>query len=91
MDSTEKVSSLLDSAGFVEARVALREFTHDSSPEEFVHLKTGVGSSRQRLESLDDDTRERCVARARERLAKLSANDFTMRMEIILASARSPV
>jgi SAM-dependent methyltransferase len=90
MDSPGKVQGLLESAGFLSVRAEVREFTHRIEPEEFIRLRTGVGGPRQRLESLDDDTRKRCVARARERLSGLSADDFMLRMPIVLASARSP-
>jgi ubiquinone/menaquinone biosynthesis C-methylase UbiE len=90
MDSPEKVRSLLESAGFVSVRAVAEEFTHKIDLDNFIALRTGVGSTRQRLESLDKDTRRRCVMRARARLSDLSADDFTLRIPIILASARSP-
>jgi ubiquinone/menaquinone biosynthesis C-methylase UbiE len=90
MDSPEKVQGLLESAGFLSARAVVQEFTHQIEPNEFIRLRTGVGSTRQRLESLDDDTRRRCVARARKRLSNLSADDFVLRIPIVLASAKSP-
>ena len=90
MDSPEKVLGLLESAGFVSARAKVQRFAHRMEPDQFIGLRQGVGGNRQRLESLDEDTRGRCVARARERLSKLSADDFTLRFPIILASAKSP-
>jgi SAM-dependent methyltransferase len=90
MDSPEKVQGLLESAGFLSARAVVHEFTHRIEPDEFIRLRAGVGSPRQRLESLDEDSRRRCVARARERLSNLSADDFVLRIPIILASAKSP-
>jgi ubiquinone/menaquinone biosynthesis C-methylase UbiE len=90
MDSPKKVRSLLESAGFVSVRAATEEFTHKIALDDFIGLRTGVGSTRQRFESLDEDARRRCVMRARERLSDLSADDFTLRIPIILASAKSP-
>jgi SAM-dependent methyltransferase len=90
MDSPEKVLGLLDSAGFVSARATVKRFAHQMEPDQFIGLRQGVGGNRQRLESLDQDTRGRCLARARERLSKLSADDFTLRFPIIHASAKSP-
>ena len=91
MDSPEKVGSLLAAAGFVSPRAVVHEFTHRTELDEFIRLRTGVGGTRQRLESLDDDGRRRCVARARERLSDLPADDFVLRMPIILASAKTPL
>jgi ubiquinone/menaquinone biosynthesis C-methylase UbiE len=90
MDSPEKIQGLLESAGFVSMRAVVQEFTHRIDLEEFIRLRTGVGGTRQRLESLDEGGRRRCVARARERLLNLSADDLVLRMPIVLASARSP-
>ena len=90
MDSPEKVQGLLESTGFLSARAEVREFTHRIEPDEFVRLRTGVGSTRQRLESLDEDTRRRCVARSRERLSHLSDDDLVLRMQVVFASAKSP-
>ena len=90
MDSPDKVRGLLESAGFVSVSAVVQEFTHRIELEEFVHLRMRVGGTRQRLESLDEDARRRCVARARERLSNLTATDFVFRMPIILVTARSP-
>lgn len=90
MDSPQKVEGLLEAAGFVSARTVVQEFAHRVDLEEFVRLRIEVGGTRQRLALLDEDTRRKCVARARERLSELPADDFVLRMPIILASARSP-
>ena len=89
MDSPDKVRGLLESAGFVSVRARVEEFTHPIGLEEFVRLRRGVGGNKKRLESLDPVTRDRCVAQARERLAKLTEDDFTLRLPIVLASGRS--
>ena len=91
MDSPEKIQGLLESAGFVSTRAVVREFTHRIDPEEFIRLRIGVGGTRQRLESLDEEGRIRCVSRARERLLNLSADDLVLRMPIVLASAKTPL
>jgi hypothetical protein len=90
MDSPQKVLDLLGSAGFVSARATVEHFAHRMDLEEFIGLRQGVGGNRQRLESLDQDTRGRCLARTRQRLSELSADGFTLRFSIILASAESP-
>ena len=90
MDSPEKVLGLLESTGFVSARAEVQQFAHRMEQDDFIGLRKGVGGNRQRLESLDEDTRRQCVARARDRLSKLTAEDFTLRFPIVLASAKSP-
>jgi ubiquinone/menaquinone biosynthesis C-methylase UbiE len=91
MDSTEKVQGLLESAGFVSVRGAVQEFTHQIEPRDFIRLRMGVGSTKQRLESLDEDTRRRCVAQARARLSKLRSDEFAIRFSIVFAWARAPL
>jgi ubiquinone/menaquinone biosynthesis C-methylase UbiE len=90
MDSPEKVQGLLESAGFVSVRAVVEEFTHQIELRDFMRLRTGVGGNKQRLESLDKDTRRRCVAKARERLSNLSTDDFTLRFSIVFASGKAP-
>jgi ubiquinone/menaquinone biosynthesis C-methylase UbiE len=90
MDTPDKVKGLLDAAGFTSVRVVVEDFSHEMQIEDFIALRTGVGSSRQRFDMLPESARAQCLSRARARMAKLSADEFTLRMEIILASATSP-
>ncbi len=90
MDSTDKVCSLLRTAGFTSAQAECRVFEQTISSADFLALKTSVGSSAQRFESLSATAQADCVTRARERLTGLTANDFTTHMTIVLASAEQP-
>ena len=90
MDSPEKVQGLLESAGFVSVSAAVQKFTHQIEPRDFIRLRTEMGSTKQRLESLDKDARRRCVAQARGRLSSLSSDDFPLRFSIVFASAKAP-
>lgn len=90
MDTTTKVTGLLTSAGFESVQAAVYPHTYRMALEDFVGLRTYVGSTAQRLGALDDASRERCVGLARERLAALSGDDFTLRMKIIFASGIAP-
>ncbi|MCH7548466.1 MAG: methyltransferase domain-containing protein [Candidatus Krumholzibacteriota bacterium] len=90
MDSTEKVEGLLAAAGFVSTRAEIHEFTHRIQLDDFIRLKTGVGSSAQRLESIGPGNEQKFLASARQRLSALSAADFTMQMSIVFAFANAP-
>lgn len=90
MDTPAKVKQLLTSAGFRSVRADIHEFTHVMPLEHFVALRAGVGATAQRLESLDEQTRAECVSGARRRLAELATDDFTFRMNIILAFGEAP-
>ena len=80
----------LESGGYGSVRAVVREFVHEIEPKEFIRLRTRVGSSKQRLDSMTGELRGQCIARARERLSELPKNDFTIRMSIIFTSARKP-
>jgi SAM-dependent methyltransferase len=88
MDSPEKVRGLLEGVGFRSVRAMVREFTHRIESEEFIRLRTRVGGTRQRLESMDEGTRRRCVERARKRISGLTTDDLVLRMPVVLATAR---
>jgi SAM-dependent methyltransferase len=87
MDSPEKLRALLDAAGFVDVHAARRPFAHPMTAAEFTRLRTELGRSRRRFESLDEEARNDCLARAGERLSTLSRDELTMRMQVVLASA----
>ena len=91
VDTPEKTKGLFESAGYVSVHAAVHEFTHRIEPEEFILLRTRVGSTRERFESLDDNARRQCVTRVRARFSTLSADDFTVRMRSVLASAKTPI
>ena len=91
VDTPEKLKGLFESAGFESVRASVHEFAHRIEPEEFIRLRTRVGSTRERFESLRADSRRQCVARVRERFSSLSNGDFNIRMRAVLASARNPL
>jgi SAM-dependent methyltransferase len=90
MDRPEKVTRLLTSAGFLSVSAAAHDFPYHMQPEDFVNLRTRVGSSSQRLQTLERDAQLEFVSRARRKLAELSRKDFNLKMRIIFASAEAP-
>lgn len=90
MDTPEKVASLLERAGFVEPKVDVRDFSHTIELEDFIQLRMGVGSTRQRFESLSREQQRDCLARATEKLSGLAPEGFKIHMLIILTTARTP-
>jgi ubiquinone/menaquinone biosynthesis C-methylase UbiE len=91
VDTPGKLRGLFESAGFESARACVHEFTYRIEPEEFILLRTRVGSTRERFELLSGDDRRQCVTRVRERFSSLSDGDFNIRMQAVLASARNPI
>jgi hypothetical protein len=90
MDSPEKVEGLLKEAGFLSARAAVHDFSYQIQPEDFIGLRTQVGSTSERLQALKRDARHEFISRVRNKLAELPSEDFNLKMRIILASAQAP-
>ncbi len=89
MDSIAKVEILLRASGFDDLDVGQRTFAYPMTAESMLQLKTRLGRSRRRLESLHDQARQECVTRVRERFAALSAAEMMLRLPVILAAARA--
>jgi SAM-dependent methyltransferase len=89
MDTPEKLAALLGEAGFTPVDVWSERFAHRWEPEALIAQRTGWGSYQRRLDTLDPAARGRCLARIRERMATLPADDFVFRPEIVFAVGRS--
>jgi ubiquinone/menaquinone biosynthesis C-methylase UbiE len=90
MDTPEKLSGLLRDAGFVEVHT---DITREPAPvtlEEYLEVRTGIGRSRARFESLAPETRTKMLAAARERLAELEPEDFTDPQVAVFAWGSKP-
>jgi len=88
MNTPAKLSDMLESVGFADVRAWKGELSHTYDLDSFLQTKTAMGSSRTRLESLNPDTRETCLAAARRSLAALASADFVARGGVIFAVAR---
>jgi SAM-dependent methyltransferase len=90
MDTPEKVAGLLEDAGFRDVRTAIDREPQPFTLEEFLEVRTRIGRSRRRFESLAPEVRPAVVARARERLAGLPPEDFTDPQVAVLAWGTNP-
>jgi SAM-dependent methyltransferase len=77
MDTAEKLAGLLEDAGFGDVRTAIDREPEPLTLEEFLEIRTRIGRSKRRFESLAPEERTAVLARARERLAGLRPEDFT--------------
>lgn len=89
MDSVEKVTGLLKTAGFVSVDAKVEEFFYAMEPDDFVSLRLSVGSSKQRVDGLDAKNRRRFLNDVQTRLARLTAADMNMSMKIVIAVANT--
>jgi SAM-dependent methyltransferase len=90
MDTPEKVEGILTKAGFLSARAAVHDFSYQMQLDDFIRLRTQVGSTGERFQTLEADARREFITRAFSKLARLTRKDFNLKMQIILASAQAP-
>jgi len=85
-DSTHKMTTLLEQAGFVAIRVWTESIEHRWRPEEHFDYQVGM-NSRLRLQSLDVVDREACLRRIRDRLSGADDEQYVYRGELFMATA----
>jgi SAM-dependent methyltransferase len=90
VDTPEKLAGLLASAGFVSIRSWSEQSTHTLGGEHLVRLRTSVGRSKHRFDSLDRASQSACLASARHRFAALRPEDFMARAQVVYSVARAP-
>jgi ubiquinone/menaquinone biosynthesis C-methylase UbiE len=85
-DSAQKMTALLEKAGFVSIKVWTESIEHQWRPDD--HFDYQVGStSRLRLESLDVEDRKACLRRVRDRLSGAADVQYFYRGEVFMATA----
>jgi SAM-dependent methyltransferase len=87
MDTPEKITGLLESAGFRVVSVHLEPWRQPMTVEQVVALRTSLGVPGRRLATLDPQARDACVRRARQRLQDLDADSLTDHDDVIYATA----
>jgi ubiquinone/menaquinone biosynthesis C-methylase UbiE len=87
LDTPEKMTALLRSAGFEAIRAWSEPLVTVISLEHLLKLKTRMGSEKARFDSLGRLTQKTCVASARHHLERLTDADFIATAEIIYAIA----
>jgi SAM-dependent methyltransferase len=90
MDTPEKLMILLQDAGFRDVRTAVDREPQPFSLEDFLEMRTRIGRSKRRFESLASDIRPAVLALARERLGELRPEDFTDPQVAVLAWGTKP-
>jgi ubiquinone/menaquinone biosynthesis C-methylase UbiE len=91
MDTPGKLAGLLDDAGFRDIRTAIDREPVPLRLDEFLEVRTRIGRSRLRFESLGPEVRTEVLDRARERLAGLPPEDFTDPQVAVLAWGITPL
>ena len=83
VDTPNKMETLLRDAGFASERCWTDDLVWTIEAEHLIRLKTSLGSSKPRYDSLDPLVREACVAEARERMSELAPDDFVAEGKVI--------
>jgi len=83
VDTPQKMETLLHDAGFASARCWEDELVYTIDAEHLLQLKTSLGSSKPRFDSLDPLARTACVAEARRRMTELAPEDFVARGRVV--------
>jgi SAM-dependent methyltransferase len=87
VDTPEKMETLLRISGFTSPHSWADDLVSTLDLEHLLRLRTSMGSSKPRFDSLDPQTREACVANARHRMEGLACEDFVARGRIVYAVA----
>jgi SAM-dependent methyltransferase len=90
MDTPEKLVGLLKNAGFRDVRTATDAEPVPMTLDEFLEVRSLIGRSKRRLQSLAPDVRTALLSEARKRLEKLRPEDFTDPEVALLAWASKP-
>lgn len=87
VDAPEKMEALLRSAGFVTPRSWADDLVCTLDAQHLLRLRTNLGSSKPRFDSLAPVSRAACVADARRRMKELGPDDFVARGRVVYAVA----
>jgi ubiquinone/menaquinone biosynthesis C-methylase UbiE len=90
MDTPERLAKLLLDGGFRDVRTATDREPLPLTVDDFLVVRTRIGRSRLRFESLDPEVRTEVVARARERLVDLPPEDITDPQVAVFAWGTKP-
>jgi len=85
-DSTQKMTTLLEQAGFVSIKVWTESIEHRWRPEGHFDYQVRM-NSRLRLQSLDVQDREACISRIKGRLSDADDEQYVYRGEVFMATA----
>ena len=83
LDTEDHVGALLATNGLMPTMTWREPIEHAFTPETYLRLRSGGGSSRARLARVDARTAETAMAEARQRLRELDPSDFVFRGEVI--------
>jgi ubiquinone/menaquinone biosynthesis C-methylase UbiE len=88
MDTPTKVRQLFDEAGLESVEVWTHSWEHQPDPDVFLRLRTNVGQSNRKLDTLTPQARGEALASITARLSGLPPEDFRQTADVIFATGR---
>ena len=85
LETTDAITSLLDTAGLRPVDVWIHDLEHTFTSEDFWKMRTGGGINRARLAALDTSSRTQILSEVRRRLDELAPTDYTFRGAVVCA------
>jgi len=89
VDSTEKLEAFLAEAGFVDRRCWIEDLLVHLDAGPLLRLRTSLGSTKTRFDSLAPAARASCLAEARDRMAAMPSEAFIARAKLVYSIARA--
>ena len=90
MDTTDKLGSLLETAGLTTSSIWIERPERRWTWPELLELTSRYGATSRRLGTLDVPRRRECLERVRAAFAEMSAEELMYRPEMLLAVASRP-
>jgi hypothetical protein len=90
MDTPDKLSALLASAGYTAVQAWAQAFEHRWTIDAVVRAQLGCGMAARRIGSLSEGAAAACEERVRQRMAGLPSDAFIHRPEILFATGSRP-
>jgi len=91
MDTAEKLERLLGEAGFADVRSGGGAEPEPMTLEVFLEVRTSIGRSKRRFESLPPEVRSSVLTSAREQLSRLPPEDLTDPQVAVFAWGTKPL
>ena len=88
-DNPAKMAALLEASGFTDPRTEVVRSEHPVTLEEFVALRTRIGASAYRLQTLPEEEQAACVAAATARVSALPPEELVDDVDALLTVARA--
>ena len=89
VDSVEKMRAVFHEAGFEDVACWVDELVYRMEPHHLLRLRTSLGSTKPRFDSLSPDAQVSCLSLARARMEAMPSSAFMARAKLIFSVGRA--